>query len=110
VQETSVCQGAIVVNRVAIIARLKDGAEQQAADLLAEGPPFNPQERGLESHAAYLSAGEVMFVFDGPEVDVILDEMVENPFEPGLISAFDAWRPLIDGNPRIARLAYEWKA
>ncbi len=88
---------------------MRDGFEAQAAELLAQGPPFDPQERGFESHTAYLSAGEVVFVFEGPEVDVVLDEMVENPFEPALIAAFEHWRPLMDGNPRIARPYYEWK-
>jgi len=82
--------------------------EQQAAELLAKGPPFDPDERGLECHTAYLSAGEVVFVFEGPEVDVILDDMVENPFEPVINAAFSKWRRLIDGKPRIARPVFEW--
>jgi hypothetical protein len=87
---------------------LKDGCEPQAADLLAQGPPFDPRERGFDRHAAYLSAGEVVFVFEGPEVDVVLDELVENPFQPALTGALEDWRPLIDGTPRIGRPAYEW--
>lgn len=93
---------------VAIIARLKDGCETQAAELLAKGPPFDPQARGFDRHVAYLSAGEVVFVFEGPQVDVALDELVDDPFQWELISAFDSWRPLINGNPRIARPMYEW--
>jgi hypothetical protein len=83
--------------------------EQQAAELLAKGPPFDPNQRGLECHTAYLSAGEVVFVFEGPEVDVILDDMVENPFEPLINAAFAKWRPLIEGTPRIARPFFEWE-
>jgi hypothetical protein len=52
------------MRKVAIIARLKDGCEAHAADLLDKGPPFDPHERRLESHTAYLSAGEVMFIFE----------------------------------------------
>jgi hypothetical protein len=88
---------------------LKSGTEQEAADLLAKGPPFDPGEKGLERHVVYLSADEVVFVFEGPEVDVVLDELIENPFEPVVVAALDRWRPLIDGNPRIARPAYEWR-
>jgi len=58
---------------------------------------------------AYLSAGEVVFVFEGPEVDVFLDDVVENPFRPLMTAAFDRWRPLLEGHPRIARPAYEWR-
>jgi hypothetical protein len=93
---------------VAIVARLQDGCEPQAAELLAQGPPFDPESRGFERHTAYLSAGEVIFVFEGPEVDVALDDLVADPFQWDLLSALESWRPLISGNPRIARSVYEW--
>jgi hypothetical protein len=96
------------VHRVAIIARLKDGCEPQAAKLLAEGPPFDADERGLQSHAVYLSASEVVFVFEGRDVDVVLGDMVDSPFQPSVQASLDTWRPLIEGPPRIGRLAYEW--
>jgi hypothetical protein len=96
------------IRKVAIVARLKPGAEEAAADLLAAGPPFDPGIRGLTAHSAFLSAGEVVFVFEGAEVDVFLDDIVENPFEPTVTAALDLWRPLIDGSPRIARPQYDW--
>jgi hypothetical protein len=98
----------VPIRTIAIVARLKDGCEPQAAELLAKGPPFDPGTRGFDRHTAYLSAGEVVFVFEGSEVDVALDELVDDPFQWELISALDSWRPLISGNPRIARPAYEW--
>ena len=97
------------IRNVAIIARLKSGAEQQAAELLAQGPPFDPGEIGLHRHVAYLSADEVVFVFEGAEVDVVLDDLVGYPFGPTLRAAFDRWRPLVEEPPRIARPAYEWE-
>jgi hypothetical protein len=99
----------VPITRVAIVARLKDGCEPQAAELLAEGPPFDPHARGFDRHTAYLSAGEVIFVFEGSEVDVALDDLVDDPFQWDIISALDSWRPLITGNPRIARLVYDSK-
>ena len=98
------------MKQVAIVARLKDGAEPRAAELLEQGPPFDPAERGFERHAVYLSATEVVFVFEGPEVDAILDDLVGEPFSWLLSAALDDWRPLIDGQPRIARSAYSWEA
>ncbi|MEJ7793475.1 MAG: hypothetical protein WKF65_16025 [Gaiellaceae bacterium] len=53
------------MSQFAIIARLKPGAEPRAAELLRNRPPFDPAERGLERDAAYLSATEVVFVFEG---------------------------------------------
>ncbi len=96
------------MQRVAIIARLREGCEPEAGKLLAEGPPFDADVHGLHSHAVYLSASEVVFVFEGPEVDVIVGDMIDSPFEPRVTAALDTWRPLIDGQPRIGRLAYEW--
>lgn len=49
-----------------------------------------------------------MFVFEGAEVDVFLDDIVGNPFEHAVTAALDEWRPLVDGIPRIARPAYDW--
>jgi hypothetical protein len=50
-----------------------------------------------------------VFVFEGPEVDVFLDDVVENPFRPLMTAAFDRWRPLLESHPRIARTTYEWR-
>jgi nucleotide-binding universal stress UspA family protein len=97
-----------VIRKAAIVARLTSGPEQEAADLLSNGPPFDSGEKGLQTHAVYLSAGEVVFVFEGPEVDVVLDDLVENQFEAFVAAALESWRPLIEGIPRIAQPAYEW--
>ena len=97
------------MERIAIVARLKECAEPRAAELLAAGPPFDPDEEGLESHAVYLSAGEAVFVFEGPEVEWIVDDLVGDPFRWPLLQAFEAWRSLVDGDPRIARAVYAWR-
>jgi hypothetical protein len=96
------------VDRVALIARLRSGAEEQAAQLLAAGPPFDPGARGLAGHTVYLSAGEVVFVFEGDEVEWIVEEMVQEPSGGSVAAALDAWRELVEGPPRIARAAYSW--
>ena len=97
------------MDKVAIVGRLKPGAEPRAAELLAQGAPFDAEDIGLERHVVYLSAGEVVFVFEGPEVDSVVDSLISEPFHWPLVRAMEAWRPLIEGNPRIARPAYEWE-
>ncbi len=96
------------MSQLAIVVRLKPGAEPRATELLGNGPPFDPRERGFERHAVYLSATEVVFVFEGPEAEWIVSELVDEPSSP-LAAAFDAWRPLLDAPPRIARRAYAWQ-
>ena len=96
------------MQQLAIVARLKNGAELRAAELIAKGPPFDPEDSGLERHSVYLSAGEVVFVFEGLGAEWVVDDLVDNPFHWPVEDAFDAWRPLVEGEPRIARTAYAW--
>jgi hypothetical protein len=96
------------MEQLAIVARLRSGAGPEAAELIASGPPFDPAEQGLARHTVFLSAGEVVFVFEGHEVEWLVDGMVDDPFHWRIAEALDAWRPLIEGQPRIARAAYTW--
>lgn len=97
------------MRRLAIIARLKSGCEEKAAELIAKGAPFDPEGSGFDRHAVFLSATEVVFVFEGTEVDAHLDDLIENPFRWMVSDAFDEWRPLIEDPPRIAREKYFWE-
>jgi hypothetical protein len=98
------------MERVAIVARLKEGAGPRAAKLIAAGPPFDLAETGIAHHSVYLSAGEVVFVFEGHQVEWMVDDLINDPFRPKLQSAFDAWRSIVDGPPRIARERFGWEA
>jgi hypothetical protein len=96
------------MEQLALIARLKPGAEPRAAELVADGPPFEVGDTGLSRHTVFLSADEVLFVFEGPEVEWIVDRLIDEPFHWELLAAMDEWRPLLDENPRIARCVYAW--
>jgi hypothetical protein len=97
------------VERIAIIARLESGAEPRAAELISAGPPFDPEGSGFERHSVYLSASEVVFVFEGREVEWLVDALIDEPFHWMLDKAIDKWRPLVDGPPRIARSVFSWE-
>ena len=97
------------MQRVAIIARLRDGCEERATELVARGAPFDPGESGFDRHLVFLSATEVVFVFEGPEVEWHVDDLIENPFRWMVSEAFEEWRPLIEDQPRIAREKYFWE-
>jgi hypothetical protein len=96
------------MEQLAIVARLRTGTEPRAAELIAEGAPFDPQAIGLRRHAIFLSAGEVVFVFEGDEVEWKVDSVIDEPFHWEVLAAFEDWRAIIDGQPRIARVAYSW--
>jgi hypothetical protein len=96
------------MERVAIVAPLKPGAAEQARKLVSDGPPFDLRGSGIERHSVFVSAGEVVFVFEGHEVEWAVDELIDGPFEYELQQAFDSWREIVDGAPRIARQQFGW--
>jgi hypothetical protein len=97
------------VKRVAIVARLRPGSQPRAKDLLSEGPPYDVAEGGFDRHAVFLSDTEVVFVFEGDEVEWKLDDLVSDFFRARLREAFEQWKHLIEGEPQLAEEAYFWE-
>jgi hypothetical protein len=97
------------MKRLAIVARLKKGSESRASELIAAGPPFDLAQTGVVRHSVFLSASEVVFVFEGHEVEWSVDDLLDGPFRPKIVSALDQWRAIVDGPPRIARESFGWE-
>jgi hypothetical protein len=97
------------MERVAIVADLKRGSQKRAAELIAKGPPFDLAQTGLASHSVYLSGDEVVFVFEAHEVESIVEDLVDDPFQYKLQGALGEWRAIVDGPPRIARERFGWE-
>jgi hypothetical protein len=93
------------MDRLVIVARLQEGKHAEAEKLLREGPPFEPEELGLHRHGAYLTATEVAFVFEAPQVEWIVNDLIDDPMAS---SAFGPWRALIEGTPRLAHERFYW--
>lgn len=93
------------MSRMMIVARLREGAHDEAEKLLREGPPFDPEALGLNRHAAYLTADEVVFVFEAPEVEWILNDLLD---DMTLAPAVVRWDKLVEGLPRIAYECFYW--
>jgi hypothetical protein len=94
------------MERLIVTATLREGAELEARRLVAEGPPFDPEAQGFDRHAVYVSARDVVFVFEGPGAERLARDLVDDPL---VGVAFGAWAPLTTGTPRIAREAYSWE-
>jgi len=92
------------VSRAIIVLPLREGASEQAAQLLRGGPPFDPDEVGLERHHVFLTDEEAVFVFEADDLDaaqrLIGDE--------GFWKAAAAWKELVAGPPRLAEDSYTW--
>jgi hypothetical protein len=98
------------VKRIAIVARLQPGAYERAKAIVSEGPPFDLERGGFERHTVFLSDNEVVFVFEGDEVEWRVDDLVSDFFSAGLQKAFEQWRELVDGEPELAEQEYFWEA
>ena len=96
------------MERVAIVVHLKKGSGPRAAELIAAGPPFELAETGIVRHSVYLSASEVVFVFEGHQVEWPLGDLIDKrPYPLG--PALEQWRAIVDGPPRIARERFAWE-
>jgi hypothetical protein len=95
------------VQRIVVIAELKSGSEAAAADIVRSGPPYDPGEIGLARHGVYVGGSEAVFVFEGPNVEQQLRDLVN---DPAASPAFAVWAPLLEGTPSVAHELFYWEA
>ena len=93
------------MQRIAVIARLKPGTLDRARELIAHGPPFDPEKLQLERHTVYVSDDQVVFVFEGGRVN----SLIRTAEEGAGAAALAAWEPILDGIPRINQEVYRWE-
>ena len=53
---------------------------------------------------------EVIFLFEAHQVEWLVDSLVDEPFHWMLRDALDEWRPLVEGQPRMAREQFFWES
>ena len=94
------------MNRIAVTAKLRPGAEERARELLGAGPPFDPGPAGLTRHTVYVGGDAVVFVFEGEDLQRTLSELLNDRLHSG---AFAAWAPLLEDQPRLAHPVYHWE-
>ncbi len=96
-----------VTKRVAVVARLQPGSRERAAQVLADGPPYELGEAGFRRHSIFLAEDAVVFVFEGSGVEDLVRELLNDPARSG---AFSVWAPLLEGTPALAREEFYWEA
>jgi hypothetical protein len=92
------------MSRTVVVVPLREGSGEQVAELLRGGPPFDPDEVGLERHHVFLTEREAVFVFEADSPDVAEKLIGEGRFW----SAASAWKDLVEGPPRLAEDDYSW--
>jgi nucleotide-binding universal stress UspA family protein len=93
------------MNRIAVTARLRPGAEARARELLAVGPPFDPGRVGLARHSVFMRGDLVLFVFEGEDLERTLPALLNDRLSSGALAASG---PLLAEEPRLAHAAYHW--
>jgi hypothetical protein len=92
------------MSRTVVVVPLLEGSREQAAELLRGGPPFDPEEVGLERHHVFLTDEEAVFVFEAEDLD-----STERLIGGGAFwTAAEAWKDVVAGPPRIGADAYSW--
>ena len=93
--------------RVAVIAKLLPGSRERATQILAEGAPYGLELAGFRRHSVFLTGEAVIFVFEGPQIEGLVRDLVDDPTRS---AAFSVWGPLLDGTPALAREEFHWEA
>jgi hypothetical protein len=96
-----------VNERVAVLAKLLPGSRERAAEILAEGAPYGLALAGFRRHSVFLAEETVVFVFEGPGIEGLVRELVDDPVRS---AAFSIWAPILDGTPVLAREEFYWQA
>jgi hypothetical protein len=94
-------------DRVAVIARLKPGTRERAAEILAQGAPYGLDRAGFRRHSVFLAEEAVVFVFEGSGVEGLVRDLVNDPTRSG---GFGVWAPLLEGTPALALEKFYWDA
>jgi CBS domain-containing protein len=97
------------VNRVAVIARFDTEQAELVKELLSVGPPYELADTAIDRHAVFLSGREVAFVFEGPDVEWEVEDLVDDFFNPEVRDALAAWRTLLEEEPHIGRPVFVWE-
>lgn len=94
------------MQRLALVAKLREGAGDRARELVRKGPPFDPGDRGLDRHAVYLTPELVTFIFECDAAETAVEDLIGERIQS---ETFAAWTPLLDGPPQLAVEGYYWR-
>jgi hypothetical protein len=95
-----------VNERVAVVAKLRPGSRERAAQIVAEGTPYELSETGRRRHSVFLAEDAAVFVFEGRGVEGLVGDLVNDPTRSAM---FSVWGPLLQATPQFAREAFTGK-
>ena len=90
---------------VGIVVPLRKRALAEAEALIERGPAFDLAALGIERHDVLLSEREVIFLFEGTDLEETVQRLVR---DPSLWQAASGWARVIAGPPRLAEQRFGW--
>jgi hypothetical protein len=93
------------MEKVVLLARLKDGAREGAEQLLTDEARANAPENAFERGTIFLSDNEVVFLFEGPDAASTVRAILDDPVRSTVVTP---WLPLFEGPLHRAHEAYSW--
>lgn len=93
------------MSRVAVVVPLKEGTRPLAELLIEEGPPFDLERSGLEHHEVFLTDREAVFVFEGQDARVAIEQLLG---EADVWRAATVWRDCLSGQPLLGAEIFSW--
>jgi hypothetical protein len=97
--------GGAAVRRTAVVVPIEPGSHDAVRELVAQGPPFDPEAVGLDRHQIFLTPDEVVFVFESRLGEATLEALLA---DPAILEGAAAWQHVLAGPPRIADSLYSW--
>jgi hypothetical protein len=94
------------VNRLVVVAPLKEGAYEAARRIIEGGrPPIDLEATAYDRHYLFLTRNEVVFFFEGPGPQRPLELGGE---DPAVWQAAEAWQEHLGASPRVAQTGFAW--
>jgi len=93
------------MEKVLLLALLKDGARSRAEQLLTDEARANAPEDAFERGTIFLSDREVVFLLEGADAAEAARAILDDPVRSTVLTP---WLPLFDGPLHRAREAYSW--
>jgi len=91
--------------RLAVVLPLHEDHRDAVRELLAAGPPFDPDALGLDRHEVFLTPAEAIFVFESKLGAAALEPLLQ---DPTLWQRATEWHEHVAGPPTIAEDVFSW--
>jgi hypothetical protein len=95
------------IRKFAVVLPLAAGMRDVAREFLSEGPPYDFEAAGIDSHEVVLSDEEAVFIFGTPEGPAALERILADEDFWAVVSS---WEHIAAGPPRAAEIAFDWSA